>query len=40
MLIPFPFAFCVGAVAFDAIGLLGGLPAFWKNPTKTKHRKA
>ena len=29
MLIPFPFAFCVGAVAFDAIGLLGGLPAFW-----------
>jgi uncharacterized membrane protein/nitrite reductase/ring-hydroxylating ferredoxin subunit len=29
MLIPFPFAFLVGAVFFDAIGLLGGLPAFW-----------
>ena len=29
MLIPFPFAFLVGAVFFDAIGLLGGLPTFW-----------
>ena len=29
MLIPFPFAFLVGAVFFDAIGLLGGLPNFW-----------
>jgi nitrite reductase/ring-hydroxylating ferredoxin subunit/uncharacterized membrane protein len=29
MLIPFPFAFLVGAVCFDAIGLLGGLPTFW-----------
>jgi uncharacterized membrane protein/nitrite reductase/ring-hydroxylating ferredoxin subunit len=29
MLIPFPFAFLVGAVAFDAIGLFAGLPTFW-----------
>jgi uncharacterized membrane protein/nitrite reductase/ring-hydroxylating ferredoxin subunit len=29
MLIPFPFAFLVGAMAFDAIGLLGALPTFW-----------
>src|SRR5688572_12074662 len=29
MLIPFPFAFLVGAVFFDAIGLFGGLPTFW-----------
>ena len=29
MLIPFPFAFLVGSVFFDAIGLLGKLPAFW-----------
>jgi uncharacterized membrane protein/nitrite reductase/ring-hydroxylating ferredoxin subunit len=29
MLIPFPFAFLVGAVFFDAIALLGGLPTFW-----------
>jgi uncharacterized membrane protein/nitrite reductase/ring-hydroxylating ferredoxin subunit len=29
MLIPFPFAFLVGAVFFDAIGLLGGMPTFW-----------
>jgi uncharacterized membrane protein/nitrite reductase/ring-hydroxylating ferredoxin subunit len=29
MLIPFPFAFLVGAVFFDAIGLLGRLPTFW-----------
>jgi nitrite reductase/ring-hydroxylating ferredoxin subunit/uncharacterized membrane protein len=29
MLIPFPFAFLVGTVVFDAIGLFGGLPTFW-----------
>src|SRR5687768_14534181 len=29
MLIPFPFAFLVGAVCFDAIGVLGGFPTFW-----------
>jgi uncharacterized membrane protein/nitrite reductase/ring-hydroxylating ferredoxin subunit len=29
MLIPFPFAFLVGTVFFDAIGFLGSLPTFW-----------
>jgi nitrite reductase/ring-hydroxylating ferredoxin subunit/uncharacterized membrane protein len=29
MLIPFPFAFLVGAMGFDAIGVIGGLPTFW-----------
>jgi nitrite reductase/ring-hydroxylating ferredoxin subunit/uncharacterized membrane protein len=29
MLIPFPFAFLVGTVFFDAIGVLLGLPTFW-----------
>jgi uncharacterized membrane protein/nitrite reductase/ring-hydroxylating ferredoxin subunit len=29
MLIPFPFAFLVGAMFFDAIGLLGRSPTFW-----------
>lgn len=29
MLIPFPFAFLVGAVFFDALGLFGGWPTFW-----------
>jgi uncharacterized membrane protein len=29
MLIPFPFAFLVGAVAFDGAGWLGDAPAWW-----------
>ena len=28
-LIPFPFAFLTGALAFDAIGVVGGAPVFW-----------
>ena len=29
MMIPFPFAFLVGTVFFDAIGFFGNLPTFW-----------
>jgi nitrite reductase/ring-hydroxylating ferredoxin subunit/uncharacterized membrane protein len=29
MLIPFPLAFLAGAVVFDAVALVGGLPTFW-----------